>query len=460
MWVKNNQLSCPRTIYNVRIKIEYQHSDSEAFVIQAACWWHEPIQKASPVLWPTHIDLDANESQCVPVFMQPVGITRLDPPWPQSALDETLATRSLKSGRWKLKLTVTADSTEPLIGQIEFTVYQQQGVERLSIGCQPPMGDVWLPFDPNGLQSNPAHTFHVSDVWRWIGGKWKWGTLVGASIALSKAGEYAVGLLLLLLSAMAATSQIFHWKKPHSAHEPTVKILGYFSVVVVFIFLTVVTFKMKGISPWSHLQPATDKAEHQPAASATTTPPNISKGPKARSPQHTPTTPLVGSPKTQAKPISYKATTPAVVNNCPNGICISGGTVRGNPTVINNPAPPEQAWQLSIAKCDDWMHQLDSAGSGRVSIGNFISDNDAARIASILVTCFNRSGGWKPVQSFLPVKPDGVQIGAAADSPVLDVLESGLRSIGFRVPGPRDIRAAYGNEIDIIVGSNPIAVNH
>lgn len=286
VWVKNDRLASAKPIYNVSVRIEYLHDSSEEFIIQNACWWHQPTAKGKASSWPTRIDLEANESQCVPVFMQPTGATTLDPAWPQSAMDQDHATRPLRPGRWTIKITVSADSIAPIIGRIEFTVYQEQGREGLSIGCQQPMGDVWLPVEPD-LPSSPqdapqsAHKSRLSDIWRWIGTKWKWGALVGGSIALSKAGEYAVGLLLLLLSGIAAASQIFHWKKAHPSHEHAIKILGSFSVVVMLFFLTVVTFEMKGSAPWSHLQPAPNKTADRPTtpASGPSPAPNAVKPP-------------------------------------------------------------------------------------------------------------------------------------------------------------------------------------
>jgi hypothetical protein len=142
LWVKNNQLASAETIYNVKVKIEYLHDGSPEFTVHSALWWHEPAG------WQARIDLDANESQCVPLFMQPLGHTSLDPPWPQSALDDHQGARSLRPGRWTLRVTVTADGVPPLVGEVDFTVYKEQGQEGLFIGCNPPMGCVRLPLEP------------------------------------------------------------------------------------------------------------------------------------------------------------------------------------------------------------------------------------------------------------------------------------------------------------------------
>src|ERR1700722_9203546 len=140
IWVKNNQLDSAKPIYNVRMRLEYLHDGNPELIVQSGSGWHKPPARKGPLTWQTSIDLDANESQCVPFFMQPVEATNLDPPWPQSAFDEERHTRTLRHGRWTIRITVTADGVQPIKGEIQFTVYQQQDGERLSIGCQLPMG--------------------------------------------------------------------------------------------------------------------------------------------------------------------------------------------------------------------------------------------------------------------------------------------------------------------------------
>jgi hypothetical protein len=78
-------------------------------------------------------------------------------------MDQDGATRPLRPGRWRLRIVATADSVAPLIGQIEFTVYQEQGLDRLSIGCNPPMGDVWLPFVPELIAQQPPEVQRLRD---------------------------------------------------------------------------------------------------------------------------------------------------------------------------------------------------------------------------------------------------------------------------------------------------------
>jgi hypothetical protein len=140
------------------------------------------------------------------------------------------------------------------------------------------------------------------------------------------------------------------------------------------------------------------------------------------------------------------------INIAPGGIANSG-TITGNPTVINNPLPPERTWEVSIGKCDEWVKKLDGLGPSTISIGAFISHNNGDRVVRILATCFGRST-WHAQMAVLPANPDGVEIGAAEAGPKIDTLEEGLRSLGLRVT-KRDINPAY-QEMYIVIGTDPI----
>lgn len=107
---KNNQLSSAQPLHNVRARIEYLHNGQPQFIVQNASWWHDPKTQSVPRSWQTRIDLNANESQCVPIFTQPEAAFLSDPStWPQSARDEQGQTQRLKPGRWKLRITISAD---------------------------------------------------------------------------------------------------------------------------------------------------------------------------------------------------------------------------------------------------------------------------------------------------------------------------------------------------------------
>lgn len=249
VWVKNNLLASAKTIYNVRMRIEYFHDGQPEFTINSAQWWH--IVSGRAVQSISYIDLEANESQCVPVYMKPIGPTALSPPWPQSASDEHGGTRPLRLGRWKMRLTITADgSINPLVGEIEFTILQNLGEERPSIATTGELGAVRLP-----LRTEPKTTGHIRLIWALISGKWRWASLATAGIAVARAGEYAVGIGLFVLSGLAAVSKIAQWQPARSAK--LFRFFGYLLVLVGFIFASLVALRMKGSDPWSHLQHAT-----------------------------------------------------------------------------------------------------------------------------------------------------------------------------------------------------------
>jgi Leucine-rich repeat (LRR) protein len=253
VWIKNNQLASAKTIYNVRMRIEYFHDGVPEFTVNSAQWWY--VVPGRAVQSVSYIDLEANESQCVAVYMKPVGPTTLSPPWPQSAPDENGGTRPLRLGRWKMRMIVTADGIAPLVGEIEFTILQEAGEERLSIAAMPPLGDFRLPLLP--IQHKA--TGHIRSIWDWIGRKWKWAALATAGVGVGRAGEYAVGCGLFVLSTLAAVSQISQWKKAHPSGQRSIKVLGYLTVAAAFVFSIVVTAIVKGNDPWSHLPAAWSK---------------------------------------------------------------------------------------------------------------------------------------------------------------------------------------------------------
>jgi hypothetical protein len=261
VWVKNNQLASAKPIYNVRTKAEYLHNANPEFNLQTACFWYKPFKVPGPITWQERVDLEANESQAIPVFMDPVSATALDPPWPQSAMDEHRATRSLRPGRWTIRITITADGTPPLVGEIEFTVYQQPGQDNLSIGCHAGMGAVRLPLVPDPPPQKGW--LHLDAIWRWVGGKWQWAPISAAAATFIKFGEYTIGLFVLALSAFAVVSKISHWKTDDVKRTRLVRGFGYLVVVGAFIFFSILATRIKGSEPWSHLSLA---AKPAPAA--------------------------------------------------------------------------------------------------------------------------------------------------------------------------------------------------
>lgn len=298
VWIKNNQLASAKTIYNARVKIEYLYNGADEFVIESAAWWRES-PGGHATTWPTSIDLEPNESQAMPVYMRPVGVTSLDRPWPQSALDDQHSTHTLKLGRWTARITVTADVVPQLVGEIDFTVFQEQGEQRLLIGGTPPMGDARLPLKPAAEPAPapvPNNVHSLRTFWTWVGGRWQWGSLLTAAGMLIRFAEYAVGLIVFTLSAFAAVSKIAHWKSTNPAHTRAGKLAGYFCVLVAFAFGVVVTFLVRGKDPWSHLSAIGQ------ATQLRLSPAELSRWPRITPPLDAYAMPKPATPKPDARP--------------------------------------------------------------------------------------------------------------------------------------------------------------
>jgi hypothetical protein len=155
--VKNNQLSSARDIHNIEIRIRYTHDDGSTFTIRRVRW-----QEKTQIMHSLSVDLEANKSECFPVFMEGDSI-----PLPQSAIDEEWRTRDLKRGRWAADITVTADDCQPIVGRIEFTIFQNEGSQRLSVGVHPPHGAMLLPVRPDSpKQQFPESPWHTPQMWR------------------------------------------------------------------------------------------------------------------------------------------------------------------------------------------------------------------------------------------------------------------------------------------------------
>lgn len=256
--VKNNQLSSAKALHNVRARIEYLHDGQPQFTVQTAAWWHDPKTPSSQRSWQAQLDLKPNESQCVPIYTQPDGSFLSNPStWPQSARDADGLTQRLKPGRWKLLIAISADGAESIHGEVEFTIYEEISGAPLSIGAQPPMGAVRLPVQPEEQAPEPQSPVTpkqrpILAVWSWVGGKWQWVPLFGAGGTLVKFGEYGIGAFLLFLSAFAAVSKISHWRPAQGSPWPH-RVFGYCLVSLGLFVAGLITLRMKGNDPWSHL---------------------------------------------------------------------------------------------------------------------------------------------------------------------------------------------------------------
>jgi hypothetical protein len=409
VWIKNNQLASAKRIYNVRVRIEYFHDCAKEFNIQSAQWVIRATQTSTD--WSECIDLDPNESQCVPIFMQPKLLCTLDPLWPQSGLDEFRKPRPLRPGRWLTRITVSADGVEPLVGEIEFTIYQESKDAPLAIGTQPPLGDVRLPLMPTQPIKN---TGNLRSLWDWIGGRWGWPALLGTGIAIIKAGEYALGGALLCLSAVAAVSKISHWRPAIGSRWPR-QLLGYFLVLSGLAAGVLITLQMKGGDPWSHLSPHGTKAATtaevppiQSAAAPVTSPP---------SPKHTDSR---TSPRRQA----------AAVLNCPNGICTSNGTII-NPTV-NNFGEIKQVPKFTFTVQDIPPKDGDGADAKRLSVSVFTDRAIPGAVIGLLLS--------------KPAKIDGlvgITYGIPFSSHPMALIDAEGKPVPNGVAVPLDLPAAF-----------------
>jgi hypothetical protein len=101
--------------------------------------------------------------------------------------------------------------------------------------------------------------------WRWIGGRWQWGTLFAGGCTVVKLfEEYGAGCFLFSLAAMAAGSKLSHWQSeklpPRTCR--TIRSFGYVVVVTCFSVVVLLTFSIKGDNPWSRLPAAWIRFEY------------------------------------------------------------------------------------------------------------------------------------------------------------------------------------------------------
>ena len=89
--------------------------------------------------------------------------------------------------------------------------------------------------------------------WKWIGGKWQWGSLLAAGLGMIKLGEYGVALFLFALAGFAASSKLAHWEHPNIRLGDEIIISGHILIIFAFVFLTIVAFSIKRKDPWSNV---------------------------------------------------------------------------------------------------------------------------------------------------------------------------------------------------------------
>jgi hypothetical protein len=142
--VKNNLLATARSLHNVKARIDYSYDNQLEFTIDPVRWEENP-RRGVPVMNALSVDLDANETHCIPIFMEGRATEYQQPDLPQSAVDDQWRSRDLKRGRWTVRLTISADNCNPLIGEIEFTIAQNPGEAKPFVGIHPPLGIMRLP---------------------------------------------------------------------------------------------------------------------------------------------------------------------------------------------------------------------------------------------------------------------------------------------------------------------------
>lgn len=93
-------------------------------------------------------------------------------------------------------------------------------------------------------------------LWRWIGIKWRRDALLSVgALSMIRLGEYAVGVICLVVAGIAAISKIQHWVGISDLAAPTkaIKIAGYVGVAGLVVGVALVSNRVRADSPWSNL---------------------------------------------------------------------------------------------------------------------------------------------------------------------------------------------------------------
>ncbi len=151
--VKNSLISVPRDLHNIKARIEYYYDGKLEFVTSPARWQESPAKKRV-VLNALTVDLEPGETENLSIFMEGADHVTfpLQPQFPQTAFDEHWRTRDLKKGRWLCRILITGDNCPPITGEVEFTVFQDQGDTFPRVSVTPPLGAMRLPL----RNENPA----------------------------------------------------------------------------------------------------------------------------------------------------------------------------------------------------------------------------------------------------------------------------------------------------------------
>lgn len=116
--IKNTELDTPVDASNVRGEIQYQHSDGESLDVREALWHSHDFVRA------LHIPPNTTAVLCL------WGQQRGGPP---SVIEDTAhrsRVKSLKPGKWRVDVRITADNLErPFLGTGEFWVMPDHSVQ-------------------------------------------------------------------------------------------------------------------------------------------------------------------------------------------------------------------------------------------------------------------------------------------------------------------------------------------
>jgi hypothetical protein len=160
--------------------------------------------------------------------------------------------------------------------------------------------------------------------------------------------------------------------------------------------------------------------------------PNTLLHANSSSPADSPPPPTIQLPTSQSSssPSTAKAVASKVVNNCPNGICITGGTVT-NPTV-NNFGELKPAPKLTFTAHADPSKEGDAPDSQRLSVTVFTDRAIPGAVIAVILS--------KPAKIDGPV---GIAYGIAFSTHPMTLTDPEGRPMSNGIAVPLDLPAAF-----------------
>lgn len=125
LYIKNAQLGTPNTAWNVTARVKFIHSDGSLFTDTRATWFYSKTKDGvTHSSRPPHVDLEQGDIQSFALLIKhPDGTL-----WAHEQL-MGMPIGTCKLGKWKVTVTVVSDNTEPLVGNLELTVYPDKHFE-------------------------------------------------------------------------------------------------------------------------------------------------------------------------------------------------------------------------------------------------------------------------------------------------------------------------------------------